>query len=130
MNRYGSMAKTHWRQWLPKRYAALGDGRDAYFTQLGEQVEHEIQVLTEALIARDAAEERPGDDAEAKVGRRNMARFNAESDLIRELVLIDPEPDAELELPDVPEDDDEPYDVVSPDTPLLPYDPHLFDRKQ
>ena len=54
----------------------------------GEQVESEIQALADALAGPD----RPGETYIEKVGRLNMARFNAESDILREMVLI-PDPD-------------------------------------
>ena len=56
--------------------------------RLGEQVESEIQALADALAGPD----RLGETYMEKVGRLNMARFNAESDILREMVLI-PDPD-------------------------------------
>lgn len=90
MNKYGAMAQKHWQRWLPKRYAALDDP-EAFFTELGEHVSDEIATLERDLAGPD----HPGEDFMAKVGRLNMARFNAESDLIRQLVLLTPEPGAD-----------------------------------
>ncbi|MGO9954739.1 MAG: TnpV protein [Solirubrobacteraceae bacterium] len=87
MNRYGAQAMRHWRQIDPERYNAIPDP-EAFFTQLGAQVESEIQALADAIAGPD----RPGESYLQKVGRLNMARFNAESDILREMVLI-PDPD-------------------------------------
>ncbi len=89
MNRYGAQAMRHWQQTDPARFQAIPESeREAFFAQLGAQVESEIQALADAL----AGPERPGESYLEKVGRLNMARFNAESDILREMVLI-PDPD-------------------------------------
>jgi hypothetical protein len=90
VNKYGALAQKHWQRWLPKRYAAL-DNPEAFFTELGEHVSDEIATLSDALAGPD----QPGEDFMAKVGRLNMARFNAESDVIRQIVLLTPEPGAD-----------------------------------
>ncbi len=87
MNRYGAQAMRHWQQIDPARYNAIPDP-EAFFTALGAQVESEIQALGDAIAGPD----RPGESYLEKVGRLNMARFNAESDILREMVLI-PDPD-------------------------------------
>jgi hypothetical protein len=87
MNRYGTQAMRHWQQTDPARYQQIPDP-ETFFTELGEQVESEIQTLANALAGPD----RPGETYMEKVGRLNMARFNAESDILREMVLI-PEPE-------------------------------------
>jgi hypothetical protein len=87
MNRYGTQAMRHWQQTDPARYQQIPDP-ETFFTELGEQVESEIQTLANALAGPDP----PGETYLEKVGRLNMARFNAESDILREMVLI-PEPE-------------------------------------
>ena len=87
MNRYGTQAMRHWQQTDPARYQQIPDP-ETFFTELGEQVESEIQALADAIAGPD----RPGETYMEKVGRLNMARFNAESDILREMVLI-PEPE-------------------------------------
>ena len=84
MNRYGTQAMRHWQQTDPARYQQIPDP-ETFFTELGEQVESEIQALADTLAG-------PGETYMEKVGRLNMARFNAESDILREMVLI-PDPD-------------------------------------
>ena len=77
----------HWQQTDPARYQQIPDP-ETFFTELGEQVESEIQALADTLAGPD----RLGETYMEKVGRLNMARFNAESDILREMVLI-PDPD-------------------------------------
>jgi hypothetical protein len=92
MNRYGTQAMRHWQQTDPARYHQIPDPQE-FFTQLGEQVESEIQTLANALAGPD----RPGETYMEKVGRLNMARFNAESDILREMVLIPDPNDPEID---------------------------------
>lgn len=93
MNRYGARAMRHWQQSDPQRFQAIAD-TTAFFTALGEQVEQEIQERMAALAGPDRAEE----SYLEKVGRLNMARTAAESEVLRELVLI-PAPEQEEEAP-------------------------------
>ena len=89
MNRYGAMAKSHWQEWMPGRYRRLEDP-DRYFEQLGEWAQIEIEALVTAMLATE-----PADLTEQqKPGWRAMARLNAEDQIIRELILISPEPDS------------------------------------
>jgi hypothetical protein len=93
MNRYGEQAQSHWRRWLPKRYAALGEQPESFFEQLGEEISDEVQTLASALAGNDV----PGEDFMGKLGRLNMARFNAEGQILRELALLEPEESEEEE---------------------------------
>jgi hypothetical protein len=95
MNRYGHQAMRHWRQFDPARYAAIADPA-AFFTLLGEEVMQAIEIRSRALEGKD----RPEESYLEKVGRLNMARFAAEGEVLREMVLI-PSPD---------QDDEEPWD--------------------
>jgi hypothetical protein len=83
MNRYGRQAMSHWKQVDPDRYAAIADP-EAFFTRLGEEVMQEIETRSRALEGQD----QPGESYLEKVGRLQMARFTAESEVLRELVLI------------------------------------------
>jgi hypothetical protein len=87
MNRYATQAMRHWQQTDPARYQQIPDP-ETFFTELGERVESEIQALATAIAGPD----RPGETYMEKVGRLNMARLDAESDILREMVLI-PDPD-------------------------------------
>lgn len=86
MNRYGTQAMRHWQQTDPQRFRAIPD-KQAFFTALGEEAEQEIEHRAAALAGPD----RPGEASREKGGRWNMARFTAESEVVRELVLI-PDP--------------------------------------
>ena len=83
MNKYGSLAMSHWEKHQPDRYQAIPD-KQAFFTQLGEQAEQEIQQLEDALAGPD----RPGETYLEKVGRLNMARLAAEEQVLAELILL------------------------------------------
>ncbi|MFM2415795.1 MAG: hypothetical protein RL385_518 [Pseudomonadota bacterium] len=86
MNRYGAMAQKHWQKWLPSRYNQVPNP-EAFFTDLGEQVLERITSLEMAIAGDDP----PGEDYLAKLRRLTMARRDAESDVLREMVLIEPE---------------------------------------
>jgi hypothetical protein len=100
MNRYGARAKKHWERWLPARYSQLEDPTE-YFTRLGEEISDRVAELRDAIAGSDP----PGEDFMAKVGRLNMARFDAEGQVLRELALLEPEEGQEEE----DEDDDLPH---------------------
>ncbi len=99
MNRYGAMARRHWAQWLPGRYAAVSDP-DSFFTTLGEDVARQVENLTEEL----AGDGRPGEGYLVRVGRLNASRTQAEEIILPERVLLAPEPAASQD----PQEDDQP----------------------
>jgi hypothetical protein len=86
MNRYGATAKKHWERWLPSRYSQLEDPTE-YFSNLGEEISDRVAELSDALAGDDP----PGEQYLEKLGRLNMARFNAEAQVLREMALLDPE---------------------------------------
>jgi hypothetical protein len=86
MNEYGVTARKHWIQWLPTRYSELKDP-DSFFSDLGEEIQIRIEELSQSLAGDDPPEETYME----KLGRLNMARLNAESAVLRELALLDPE---------------------------------------
>ncbi len=94
MNRYGSMAMRHWQQTDPARFQAIPENeREAFFTELGETVQSEILALADAIAGRD----RPGESYLEKLGRLNQAQFDAESEILREMVLIPDPNDPEID---------------------------------
>ena len=75
MNKYGHMAMRHWQKTDPDRYRQIPDSdREAFFSELGERAEAEIQQLEDQLAGPDPPEE----SYLEKVGRLNMARLQAE----------------------------------------------------
>jgi hypothetical protein len=95
MNQYGARAQKHWQKWLPNRYCQLEDP-DSFFTSLGEELSVMIHDLKWALAGDDPAEE---EGYLEKVGRLNMALLNAESQVMREYALLDPEQDSQPAKP-------------------------------
>ena len=88
MNVYGERAMEHWRRWLPARYATIRDP-EAFFSTLGLQAESQVLDLAEQLEGPDL----PGEGYLEKVGRLNMARMQAEELVLREVILLEPEPE-------------------------------------
>lgn len=91
MNRYGRMAMEHWKKFCPQNFARIPDP-ETFFQKLGEEVEAQIIHLASSLAGKDE----PGEGYMEKLGRLNMARANAESQILREMVLLPSEED-ELE---------------------------------
>ncbi|MGA2929205.1 MAG: TnpV protein [Solirubrobacteraceae bacterium] len=83
MNKYGRLAMSHWQKTDPDRYAQIPDP-EAFFGELGERAEVEIQQLQDAIAGSD----RPGEGYLEKVGRLNMARLSAEEQVLAESILI------------------------------------------
>ncbi len=97
MNKYGAMAQSHWRTWLPSRYAMIADP-SSVFSELGIQVSDQIATLELDLLGPEVA----GEDFLTRVGRRNMARLQAEELTLRELVLLPAETQDEDEADEIP----------------------------
>jgi len=89
MNRYATTARRHWERWLPQRFQSIPNPTE-FFADLGEQVASQIEDLEAEL----AGEDPPGESYLAKVGRLNNARQRAEEFVLREQVLLAPEPSA------------------------------------
>src|SRR5260370_41206708 len=87
MHHYGMMARQHWARWLPERYTAIPDP-DSFFTDLGEEAARQIADLALDLAGQDP----DGEDYLVKLGRLNMARLQAEEIVLREQILLPPEP--------------------------------------
>lgn len=97
MNRYGRRLMRQMQQTDPARYQSLPDP-ERHFTIMGEQLAVEIEQLAHTIAGPD----RPGETYLQKVGRLNMARLNAESDLLAETIAKDPE---DPEIDERPADD-------------------------
>ena len=97
MNRYGALAMRHWQQTDPARFQAIPDGeRERFFTELGERAQSEIGALADAIAGPD----QPGESYLEKVARLNSARLDAESEILREMVLISEPEEPEEPMPD------------------------------
>ena len=90
MNRYGSKAREHWAKYRPTEYAQLSD-REEFFTRLGEDLEQQIDALSLSLEGEDL----PGETYLEKVGRLNMAKLTAETQVLRETLPITEEDEAD-----------------------------------
>ena len=49
MNHYGQLARDHWMQWLPERFATI-ENPEAFFTDLGQQIHSQIDTLCQATL--------------------------------------------------------------------------------
>lgn len=87
MGRLAEMAKRHYQEHLPTRYAAIpATARPAFFQQIEEEAEEQIDVLADSL----AGEDPPGETFEDHRARLTVARQLAEHQVIRETVLPAP----------------------------------------
>jgi hypothetical protein len=94
MNRYGTRAREHWQRYRPAEYAQMSDPT-AFFTRMGEEMSAQINALSLSLAGDD-----PGDEGFLdKVGRLNMARLQAEDQVMREMLPPSEEDEAEQEAP-------------------------------
>lgn len=114
MNHFGTRAMEHWRRWLPARYDTIPDPEE-FFEDLGQQVQTEIAQLSTQLAGEDPA----GESYLDKVGRLNMARAQAEEIVLRERVLLEPEPAADPEAKDTGAGEELPSESTGGWTPLI-----------
>lgn len=88
MNEYGRMALDHWRRWRPLEFSTIEDPQE-HFSILGQQAQQQIAELADQLAGPDPA----GEGYLEKVGRLNNAKTRAQEVVLRELILLDPEPE-------------------------------------
>ncbi len=98
MNSYGNQALQHWTRWRPKELAAIPNPQE-FFARLGLEVEQEIDDRAEAILESQSPPE--AEDYLTRVGRLRMARFDAESEVLRERVLLPPEDEQDETSPDL-----------------------------
>ena len=87
MNRYGHMARAHWRSVAPHRFAAL-PASDTFFAALGERVSDRVSILIEEQMRPAPAYESP-----AHAARFAIAERKAVETAMIDLVWIEPETD-------------------------------------
>lgn len=95
MNEYGTMARDHWKTWLPGRYSLLEDPQ-TFFTRMGEQAFEQVSMMSLEL---QSAHQQELNDLEylARVGRINAYRQQAREVVMAELLPTPPEEPDELE---------------------------------
>jgi hypothetical protein len=86
VNRYGTMARSHWQTWLPERYATIGEP-DSFFSTLGQEAESQIEDLADQM----AGDGQPGEGYLERAGRLAAARSQAEEIILPQLILPEPE---------------------------------------
>jgi len=81
MNRYGAVAQRHWQKFLPTQYAQIEDPT-AFFSELGEQIQEQINELKLSLAGDDPG----GESFLAKVGRLNAAEQMARERVLAQML--------------------------------------------
>lgn len=97
MNRYGHIAMTHWKRWLPNRYSQI-ENPQQFFQDLGQQIEDQVLDLTPQIERR----QQPSPDYLTRVGQLNMARKMAEERVLADLAYLKPEDQAEEDSSEEP----------------------------
>lgn len=82
MNRYGQQAMRHWQDTRLDQVRDLTDP-EAFFTQMGEDLEQAVEELERKLAGSPPPEE----TYTQRVQRLTMARFEAESRVLRGMLL-------------------------------------------
>jgi hypothetical protein len=82
VNRYGQQAMQHWQDARADQVRDLADP-EAFFTQMGEDLEQAI----EELAAKLAGDPPPQESYMQRVQRLTMARFEAEGQVVRDMLL-------------------------------------------
>ena len=77
---------SHWETFAPKQFHAIKD-KEEFFTALGNEAAQQIAERARGLAGADP----PTEGYLQKVGRLNAARFTAREEVLRELILIEPE---------------------------------------
>jgi hypothetical protein len=98
MNYYGEMARRHWVRWLPAQYVAIEDP-DSFFSDLGNRASDRIAQLADEL----AGEGPPGEGYLDRVSRLGQARRQAEEVVLPQMILLEPEREANHDTPETPQ---------------------------
>lgn len=93
MNQYGRRAQRHWQEFRPGRIAEIDDP-EAFFTELGADVQDEVRVRWTA--ERLSAPVVVGESYLERAGRLQQMRHEAEGEVLRELVLLPSDDDVDL----------------------------------
>ena len=119
-NPYGQMARKHWATWRPTELSQIPDPAE-FFSRLGLEAEAQIDQL-----AADLAGDDPGGEGYLeKVGRLRMARATAESQVLRELILLPAEPGhPEYDTEQQQADDESMFPAEAPWLPVVMTEDH------
>ncbi|MCX4681591.1 hypothetical protein OG413_41045 [Streptomyces sp. NBC_01433] len=93
MNQYGRLAQRHWQEFRPGRIAEIDDP-GAFFAELGVDVQDEVRVRWTA--ERLSAPTVVGESYLERAGRLQQMRHETEAEVLRELVLLPDDDDADL----------------------------------
>ncbi|MER5615438.1 hypothetical protein [Streptomyces sp. NPDC002215] len=93
MNQYGRLAQRHWQEFPPGRISEIDDP-DAFFTELGIDVQDEVRSRWTAERLNGPAV--VGESYLERAGRLQQMRYEAEGEVLRELVLLPAENDVDL----------------------------------
>lgn len=88
MGRLAAIAEDHYRKYLPTAYASIKD-KPTFFRALETEADQQIADLADAMEQTEQAP--PGETFLQKAGRLSMIRRDAESQIVRELLLPEPE---------------------------------------
>ncbi|MFH8257774.1 hypothetical protein [Streptomyces roseolus] len=94
MNQYGRRAQQHWQEFRPEGIAEIDDP-EAFFTELGTDVQDEVRIRWTA--GRLNAPAVVGESFLERAGRLQQMRHDAEHEVLSELVLLPAENDVDLE---------------------------------
>jgi hypothetical protein len=99
MGRLALMAEKHYQKYLPETYNSLNSSsRPAFFLNLEAEAQDQIDRLADDLAGPDP----DGETFQARANRLQTARREAESQVIREFLLPDPEQVEQAAKPDSP----------------------------
>lgn len=93
MNQYGRLAQQHWQVHRPGSIAEIDDP-EAFFTELGVDVQDEVRDRWTAGRLNEPVV--PGESYLERAGRLQQLRHEAEGEVLRELVLLPADDDADL----------------------------------
>jgi hypothetical protein len=82
------LAENHWKRWFPDQYAQIKD-KPRFFQGIEDEASEQIAALEDALAGNPPE----GESFQDRLARMSLARSNAEAQVMREIVLPDPEHD-------------------------------------
>ena len=92
MNQYGEWAMRYWQENLPRQYAQISN-TEQFFEEMGDHIAQEVDELTRQIAGPD----QPSEGFMDKVGRLQMARIEAETEVMRQTL---PQPEDEPAQPE------------------------------